>query len=339
MDFSVNQEGDYEPLLQDLKARIRTAQIRASLSVNRELVLLYWGIGRRILEAQRGEGWGSKVVDRLAADLRNAFPDMKGLSRSNILYMRAFAEAWSEESIVQQVVGQIPWGHNIALLEKLKDVEERLWYARATVEHGWSRNVLVIQIESRLYERQGKALTNFERALPAPQSDLAGQLLKDPYNFEFLTLDADAAERELEKGLVDHIRKFLLELGAGFAFVGSQFHLEVGGDDYYLDLLFYHLKLRCYVVIDLKTGKFKPEYAGKMNFYLAVVDDKLRHPDDAPSIGLILCKDRNRVAAEYALRGTSTPMGVAEFRVTETLPDALVSALPTVEQIAREFSD
>lgn len=329
---------EYGPLLDDLKARIRTAQIRAALSVNRELVLLYWGIGRRILDAQRTEGWGAQVIDRLAVDLRSAFPDMKGFSPRNVKYMRAFAEAWPEEPIVQQVVAQIPWGHNVRLLDKLTNPDERLWYARATVEHGWSRNHLVIQIESRLYERQGKALTNFERAFPATQSDLARQILKDPYNFEFLTLDGDAAERELEKGLVDHIRKFLLELGAGFAFVGSQYPLEVGGDDYFIDLLFYHLKLRCYVVIELKTGKFKPEYAGKLNFYLAVVDDLLRHSDDKPTIGLILCKDRNRVAAEYALRGTASPMGVAEYRITEALPEGLLHSLPTVEQIERELS-
>jgi predicted nuclease of restriction endonuclease-like (RecB) superfamily len=332
-------DAGYGPLLEDLKARIRLAQIRAALSVNRELVLLYWSIGQRILEAQKAEGWGAKVIDRLAADLRSAFPDMKGLSRSNLLYMRAFAEAWTDESIVQQVVGQIPWGHNVSLLDKLKSTEGRLWYARAAVEHGWSRNVLVIQIESRLHDRQGKAFTNFERALPPPQSDLARQLLKDPYNFEFLALDGDAAERELEKGLLEHIRKFLLELGAGFAFVGNQYHLEVGGDDYYIDLLFYHLKLRCYVVIELKTGKFKPEYAGKMNFYLAVVDDKLRHPDDAPSIGIILCKDKNQVAAEYALRGVGTPVGVAEFRVTETLPETLQGVLPTAEEFQKELGD
>ena len=329
---------EYGPLLEDLKGRVRAAQVRAALSVNRELVLLYWSVGRRILDAQKAEGWGAKVVDRLAADLRSAFPEMKGFSPRNLKYMRTLAEAWPDEAIVQGVVAQIPWGHNVSLLDKLKDPEERLWYARATVEHGWSRNHLVIQIESGLRARQGRALTNFERALPAPQSDLARELLKDPYNFEFLTLDADAAERELEKGLVDHIRKFLLELGAGFAFVGSQYPLEVGGDDYHIDLLFYHLGLRCYVVIELKTGRFKPEYAGKLNFYLAVVDDKLRHADDAPTIGLILCKDRNRVAAEYALRGTAAPMGVAEFRVTESLPEGLKESLPSIERLERELS-
>lgn len=274
----------------------------------------------------------------MATDLKSAFPKMKGLSPRNLKYMRAFAEAWPEEVIVQQGVAQIPWGHNVVLLDKLKAREERLWYARAALEHGWSRNVLVLQIESGLKKRQGKALTNFAESLPSPQSDLARELLKDPYNFDFLTIGSDAAERELEKGLVEHIRRFLMELGTGFAFVANQYHLEVGDDDYYLDILFYHLKLRCYVVIDLKMGRFKPEYAGKMNFYLAVVDDKLRHPTDAPPIGIILCKDKNRVAAEYALRGVNTPMGVAEYRVTEALPESLQDALPTVEEMERELS-
>jgi predicted nuclease of restriction endonuclease-like (RecB) superfamily len=235
---------------------------------------------------------------------------MRGLSLRNLRYMRSFAEAWADEAILQQAVAKLPWSHNLILLEKLALPEKRLWYARQTVEHGWSRNVLVHQIESRLYERQGKATTNFERALPSAQSDLARELLKDPYNFEFLTLQHDAEERELEKGLLVHIRKFLLELGAGFAFLGSQYHLDVDGEDFYLDLLFYHVKLRCYVVIDLKTGKFKPEYAGKMNFYLAVVDDLLRHPDDAPSIGLVLCKEKSRVRASQrgdADRGLCLP--------------------------------
>ncbi|AIE83935.1 PDDEXK nuclease domain-containing protein [Fimbriimonas ginsengisoli] len=330
---------EYGPFLEDLKERIRTSQLKAVVAVNRELVLLYWQIGKQILAAQATEGWGTKVVERLSTDLRREFPDMKGLSSRNLNYMRAFAEAWPQEPIVQQLVAQLPWGHNVRLLDHLKTPEERTWYAQQTLEFGWSRNVLELQIESRLYERQGKAVTNFHRALPAPQSDLARQLLKDPYNFEFLTLQADAEERLLEKGLVDHIRKFLLELGAGFAFVGSQYHLEVGGEDFYIDLLFYHLKLRCYVVIELKTGKFKPEYAGKLNFYLAVVDDLVRHPDDAPSIGLILCKDKNQVVAEYALRNTTAPIGVSAFQITEALPDLLKDSLPTVEQIERELSN
>jgi len=330
---------DYGPFLEDLKERIRSAQLKAAVAVNRELVLLYWSIGRRILAAQGAEGWGAKVIDRLGADLRSAFPEMKGLSPRNLKYMRAFAEAWPDEPIVQQVVAQIPWGHNVRLLDQLSSPEQRLWYVRHAVEFGWSRNVLVHQIESRLYERQGKAITNFERALPAPQSDLAHQLLKDPYNFEFLTLEQDAKERALERGLVDHIRKFLLELGAGFAFVGNQYHLEIDGEDFYIDLLFYHLKLRCYVVIELKTGKFKPEYAGKLNFYLAVVDDLLRHPDDAPTIGLILCKEKSQVAAEYSLRNMAAPIGVSAYKITEALPDTLKNSLPTIEQLEKELSD
>jgi predicted nuclease of restriction endonuclease-like (RecB) superfamily len=287
----------YETFLQDLKVRIRTAQTRASLAVNRELVLLYWGVGRDILDRQKREGWGAKVIERLASDLRREFPEMKGWSRANLLYMRAFAEAWADGEIVQQLVGQIPWGHNIALLAKLKISEERQWYARKVIEHGWSRPVLVHQIESGLYRRQGKAVTNFQATLPPGQSDLAHETLKDPYVFDFLSIGEEAHERDLERALVKQITSFLLELGAGFSFVGHQYHLEVGGEDFYLDLLFYHLKLRSYVVIELKTGVFKPEYAGKLNFYLSAVDDLLRHESDNPSIGLILCKDKNRLVA------------------------------------------
>jgi len=273
-------------------------------------------------------------VDQLAADLQREFPDVKGFSPRNLRYMRSFAEAWPEEAILQQAAAKIPWFHNCILLDKLQDPHERLWYIQQTIEHGWSRNILVHQIESRLYQRQGKAVTNFERALPSPQSDLAHQLLKDPYNFEFLTLEADAEERLLEKGLIDHIRQFLLELGTGFAFLGSQYHIEFDDEDYFLDLLFYHVKLRCYIVIDLKTGKFKPEYAGKMNFYLAVVDDLLRQPQDNPTVGLILCKQKKELTVEYALRNTATPIGVSEYLVKETLSHEWRTSLPTAEQFA-----
>ena len=329
----------YAEFLQAVKARVQTVQVRAALAVNAELVLLYWGIGRDILIRQQEQGWGAKVIEQLSADLRRAFPTMKGFSRSNLLYMRAFAEAWPDEVIVQQVAGQIPWFHNCVLLDKVKDSAQRLWYVQATREHGWSRNVLVHQIESNLYNRQGKAVTNFERTLPAPQSDLARELLKDPYNFDFLTLGEEAHERDLEGGLLIHVRKFLLELGTGFAFLGSQYHLEFDDEDYYLDLLFYHVKLRCYVVVDLKTGKFKPEYAGKMNFYLAVVDDLLRHPDDRPSVGLILCKEKKTLTVEYALKGTTTPIGVSGYQITEALPKEFAGSLPTVEQFTAELAD
>jgi predicted nuclease of restriction endonuclease-like (RecB) superfamily len=327
----------YEDFLRDLKQRIRTAQVRAVLAVNRELVLLYWQIGRDIVERQDRAGWGAKIIESLSADLRAAFPEMQGFSPRNLKYMKAFAETWPDLSLVQAALAQITWYHNIALLEKTKSAEERLWYARQTVQNGWSRNVLVLQIESGLYRRQGKAQTNFTATLPAPQSDLAQQVLKDPYNFDFLTLAEDARERELESGLLEHLRRFLLELGVGFAFVGSQYPIEVGGEDFRIDMLFYHLKLRCFVVIDLKMGAFQPEYAGKMNFYLSAVDDLLRHPADQPSIGVVLCKSRNAVVAEYALRDTAKPIGISEFLATVNLPAELKGSLPTFEELEAEL--
>jgi predicted nuclease of restriction endonuclease-like (RecB) superfamily len=327
----------YNSFLTELKERIRHAQLRAALSVNRELVLLYWSIGRDILARQKDQGWGAKVVDRLAADLRKAFPEMTGFSPRNLKYMRAFAEAWPDEALVQATLAQITWYHNIALIEKASTADERLWYARQTVENGWSRNVLVHQIESGLYRRQGKALTNFTRTLPAPQSELAQQVVKDPYNFDFLTLGQEAQERELERGLLDHIRDFLLELGVGFAFVGSQYPLEVGGEEFRIDLLFYHLKLRAFVIVDLKMEAFKPEFSGKMNFYLSAADDLLRHPSDQPSIGIIVCKSKNRIVAEYALRDLRKPMGISEYRLTESLPNQLKRSLPSVQQLEAEL--
>jgi predicted nuclease of restriction endonuclease-like (RecB) superfamily len=314
--------------------------VRAVLSVNRELILLYWHIGREILRCQRDEGWGAKVVERLAKDLRAEFPEMRGFSRANLLSMRAFAEVYPDDAIVQKPDGQLPWGQNILLLAKVKNPEQRLWYARQNLEHGWSRAVLSAQVETGAHTRAGKALTNFKQTLPPPQSDLAQQALKDPYVFDFLTLSVDARERELEQGLVDHVQKFLLELGVGFAFVGRQVHLEVGKEDYYLDLLFYHLKLRSYVVIDLKMEPFKPEFAGKMNFYLSAVDDRMRGPQDQPTIGLLLCRDKNRITVEYALRNMAKPIGVAQWRtrLVESLPKNLKGALPSVEDLEKELS-
>lgn len=338
MPLSPSTSSDYQSLLASLKQRIQEAQVRAGLAVNRELVLLYWSIGREILSRQQAEGWGAKVIDSLAQDLRRSFPAMRGLSPRNVKYMRAFAEAWPDEAIVQQLVAQLPWGHNVRILDHLKSQEERTWYAQQTVENGWSRNVLVMQIESGLYHRQGRAVTNFRRALPEPQSDLAQQILKDPYNFDFLTLTAEAKERDVERALLDHIREFLLELGVGFAFVGSQYPLEVAGQDYRIDLLFYHLQLRAFLVIDLKTGPFKPEYAGKMNFYLSAVDDLVKHSSDQPSIGLILCKSKDQIIVEYALRDTAKPMGIAEFRLLEKLPEPLKGSLPSIEELEAELS-
>ncbi len=327
----------YVALVAELKQRIADARLRAALSVNRELVLLYWGIGRDILARQESEGWGAKVVDRLALDLGRAFPEMTGLSARNLKYMRAFAEAWPDPEFVQQVVALLPWGHNVRLLDAVKAAPERAWYARQAIENGWSRNVLIHQIESALFARQGSALTNFTRTLPAGQSELAQQILKDPYSFDFLSLGPEMLERDLERGLIEHLRALILELGKGFAFVGSQYHLEVAGQDYYLDLLFYHLRLRCFVVIELKIEDFKPEFAGKMNFYLSAVDDQLRHPDDQPTIGIILCKGRNEVVVEYSLRDTAKPMGVAQYTVSPSLPSRLQRDLPTIEELGREF--
>jgi predicted nuclease of restriction endonuclease-like (RecB) superfamily len=327
----------YDEFLTDLKSRIQTAQVRAGLAVNRELVLLYWNIGREILARQAAQGWGSKVIHQLAKDLKSAFPEMKGFSRTNLLYMRLFAETYSDQEFVQQVVGQIPWGHNVRILDKVSDHEQAEFYIRQTIENGWSRNILELQIASDLYNRQGKAVTNFTKTLPAAQSDLAQNILKDPYNFDFLTLDAEAHERDLERGLIENIRKFLLELGVGFSFVGSQYHLEVGGQDFYLDLLFYHLRLRSFVVIDLKMTEFKPEYAGKMNFYLSAVDDILKHESDQPSIGLILCRTPGGIVAEYALRDLNKPIGVSGFQITEALPVELEGSLPTVEELESEL--
>lgn len=342
----------YGELLSDLKTRIAAARVKAALAVNRELIDLYWHIGRSIVQRQRDEGWGKAVVDRLAGDLRGAFPGVGGFSRQNIWKMRGFYLAWTEEVTIlsqpvreldgtnlPQAVAEIPWGHNTELLFKLKDPARRLWYARKTIEHGWSRSILISQIESNLYGRSGKAINNFDRTLPPPQSDLAGEILKDPYNFDFLTLADDAHERDVERGLLEHLKRFFLELGTGFAFVGQQYHLQVGGRDFYLDLLFYHLKLRAYVVIDLKHRDFEPEFAGKMNFYLSAADDLIRDArHDGPSVGLPLCKSRDRLVVEYALRDTAKPIGVAEYHTGRTLPEPMKHVLPSPEQLEAELS-
>ena len=328
----------YSDWLIDLKGRIHAAQQRATLAVNRELVLLYWQIGHDILTRQAEQGWGSKVIDRLAQDLRAAFPRMKGFSPRNLKYMRAFAEAWPDAEFVQQAAAQLPWGHNVVLLDKLPGPETRHWYIAQAIENNWSRNSLVMQIENRLLERSGKAVSNFETHLPKPQSDLARESLKDPYRFDFLSLALDAQERDIENALIKHVTDFLLELGAGFAFVGQQVLLDVGGDEFFVDLLFYHVKLRCYVVIELKAGKFKPEHLGKLSFYLAAVDAQLKHPQDGPTIGLLLCKSKNEVVAEYALRDNNRPIGVAEYQLVESLPAELRTSLPSIEQIERELA-
>lgn len=327
----------YSALLAELKQRIRSARLRTVVSVNGELILLYWSMGRDIVARQRAEGWGAKVITRLAADLHRAFPDMTGISARNLGYMRSFADAWPDHEFVQQVAAKLPWGHNTLLLQSVKPVAEREWYARQALNNGWSRSVLTHQIESDLFNRQGHALTNFTRTLPSEQSELAQQLIKDPYSFEFLSLAADMQERDLQRGLLEHLRSLILELGKGFAFVGSQFPIEVGGQDYFIDLLFYHLRLRCFVVIELKVEGFKPEFAGKMNFYLSAVDANLRQAEDQPSIGIILCKSRNEIVVEYALRDSSKPMGVAQYLFSAALPERLKYDLPTVEDLEPEF--
>lgn len=328
---------EYAEFIETLKLEIRQTQVKAALSVNRELVLLYWRIGKSILAKQKELGWGAKVVEQISRDLRLEFPMMKGFSPRNVKYMRALAENYADEQFVQQVVAQIPWGHNVRILDKIKDQAEREFYIRKTIENGWSRNALEIQIETGLHLRQGKAITNFELTLPKPQSDLANEILKSPYNFDFLGLGDEAQEREIEAAMMRHIRDYLLELGVGFAFVGSQYRLEVAGDEFFIDQLFYHLKLRSFLVLELKAGKFKPEYLGKLNFYLSAVDDLLRQEGDAPSIGLILCRGENQTVVEYALRDMAKPIGVSHYELTKILPENLRGNLPTIEEIEAEL--
>ena len=303
------------------------------------MVMLYWEIGATILKRQRREGWGAKVIDRLGADLRKAFPEMKGFSTRNLISMRGFAETYRDPAIVKQVVSQLPWGQVLRLLQLVKDASARLWYARASVREGWGRSTLEMQVRAKAHLRHGKAVNNFGATLSPVESDVAAQVFKDPYLFDFLGTADPRREREVEQALVDHIQRFLLELGAGFAFVGRQVHLEVEESDYYIDLLFYHLKLRCYVVVELKAGRFEPAFVGQLNLYLSVVDDLLRHPDDKPTIGLLLCWSKNRVIVEYALRGLARPIGVAawEDSLVATLPEELRGSLPTVEEIEAEL--
>ncbi|OGV68209.1 MAG: hypothetical protein A2498_15050 [Lentisphaerae bacterium RIFOXYC12_FULL_60_16] len=326
---------NYGETLTHLKELVRQTRLKAVLAANETMVLAYREMGQTILQRQASAGWGAKVIDRLSADLRREFPDMEGLSPRNLKYMRAFAAAWPDQAIVQRVIAQIPWRQNIALLERLEDAATRLWYARQTIEYGWSQPILCMQIELKAHTRQGKAITNFPATLPPADSDMAAQVFKDPYLFDFLGTADPRREREVEQALVDHIQRFLLELGAGFAFVGRQVYLEVGSKDFFLDLLFYHLKLRRFVVVELKAVPFDPGFAGKMNLYLSAVDDLLRHPDDQPSIGLLLCRSKDKLVVEYALRDIKKPIGVADWETTlvKSLPKDLKSSLPTIKEI------
>jgi predicted nuclease of restriction endonuclease-like (RecB) superfamily len=330
---------DYPTFLTDLKVRIRQAQLKASLSVNRELVLLYWNIGRDIITNQEKLGWGSKVIDQLSHDIRKEFPHMKGFSVRNLKYMQAFAIAYPDIEFVQQLAAQLPWFHLCLLITRIKNRDERLFYLHKAIEHGWSRSILTHQIDLNLYNRQGKAITNFSHTLPSPSSDLARETLKDPYIFDFLALSEEAQERDLEDALISHIQQFLLELGIGFAFLGRQYPLSVGNQDFYLDLLFYHTRLHCYVVIELKAHEFKPEYAGKLNFYLSAVDDLIRQEGDNPTIGILLCREKNRAIAEYALRDIQKPIGVSEYQLTRALSEDLKERLPSVEDMERIIAE
>lgn len=323
----------YADWLASIKARVQAAQTRAVLAVHAEQIGLYLDIGGSILDKQAEEGWGKGVVERLAADLHSAFPEAKGFSVANLRHMRKLAEVCRDDANLSQLVRDLPWGHNLVLLYQLKAPEARLWYAREAVAHGWSRNILTLQIEKQLFERQGKAISNFAVALPAPDSELVQQATKDPYIFDFLGVGQEARERDIENALTEHITRFLLELGAGFAYVGRQVPLEVGGEDFFIDLLFYHLKLRCYVVLELKAAPFKPEHAGKLNFYLSAVDSQMRLPADNPTVGMLLCKTKNDVVAEYALKDVEKPIGIAEYRLTAAIPENLRGSLPTIEEL------
>ncbi len=333
--------GWYPDLFASVAGHVRLGRQRAISAINRELIKTYWAIGRDILDRQHDEGWGAKVIDRLSADLSERFPGARGYSARNLKYMRAFAAAWPEPAIVQRSAAQLPWRHHQLLLDKLDSADQRLWYAAAALDGGWSRDVLALHIEQRLRERSGRAINNFAATLPPEESDLAEQAMRDPYVFDFAGIEDGRREREVERLLIEHVEKFLLALGQGFAFVGRQVRMQVGGDDFYADLLFYHLKLRCYVVIELKAAKFEPGFLGQLSFYMAVIDDLMAHSDDKPTIGLLLCKTKNNVVAEYALRGYVAPIGVAQWtaEIGESLPPEIVSSLPTTDELEAEFAD
>jgi predicted nuclease of restriction endonuclease-like (RecB) superfamily len=329
---------DYADWLTEIKQRIQGARQRAVLAANEEQIRLYHGIGVDILGRQCRQGWGAKVIERLSSDLRDTFPDMRGLSPANLKYMRFFAQECPDRLIGQQSADQLPWFHIVTIITKVRDSSTREWYAREALQQSWGRETLAIQIKSQLHLRQGAAVTNFNQRLAQPQAGLASQILKDPYHFDFLGLGDEAQERDIESALMRHITRFLLELGAGFAFVGRQFRLEVAGDEFFIDLLFYHTRLKCYVVVELKANAFKPEHAGQLNFYLSAVDAQLKAPDDKPTIGLLLCRTQNRLVAEYALSGIDKPIGVAEYQLVRALPKPLDTSLPSIEEIETELS-
>lgn len=360
---------DYRQWIVFIKERIQSSQIKAAVAVNRELLELYWYLGQQILEKQQSAKWGDGFLEQMSRDLLAEFPTMKGFSKRNLELIRQWFSFWMQapeivqqaaglnakqpvsqldhsaypsavpksQPIVPQLVSQIPWGHNILIIQKLSSPDDALFYVQKTIENNWSRAVLTHQIESGLHLREGQAINNFAATLPKPDSDLAKQLLRDPYNFDFLTLTERHSERELEDGLTDHLAKFLMELGAGFAYVGRQYHIVVDGEGYYIDLLFYHLRLHCYVVVELKVEKFKPEHAGKLTFYVSAVDSQVRTPVDGPTLGILICKSKSDITVEYSLRDVNKPIGVSEYQITENLPEQLKSSLPTIEQIEAEL--
>lgn len=341
-DDSLRLNQDYKHFLTDIKTRLQTAQIRAAQAVNSELVKFYWELGNDLIEKQKSHQWGSHFLEQFSHDMRQAFPEMQGFSKRNLEYMRRFAQLYPRIEFAKQPVSQLPWGHIVRLMQMVKNAHEREWYAIQTIKNGWSRTVLEMQIESELYERQaesGKKINNFHKQLPALQSDLANEMLKDPYNFDFLTIQGKARERVIEDALVTHIRDFLIELGQGFALVGSQVPLTFDDQEFFVDLLFYHLHLRAFVVIELKATKFKPEHTGQLGFYMAAVDDLMRKEGDNQTIGIILCKSKHKVVAEYALRNMNAPIGISEYKLAKALPKELKANLPSVEEIEAELNE
>jgi len=340
MEGALKHNADYQNWLDQIKTKIKTAQYRAALSVHSVLLELYWEMGKEIVEKQKVEAWGSGFIEQFAADLRKSFPDIKGFSKRNVYAIRQWYLFYSERfEFVPQAVAQIPWGHNRLILTKIKSVEEALFYAQATLRNGWGRDSLEIQIDKKYHLKQGNSTTNFEMTLPSPQSELARETIKDPYDFDFLGLEDDALEKEIETELTKHITEFLIELGKGFAYVGRQYAIRVSEKDYYIDLLFYHLELRCYVVVELKAGVFKPEHAGKLNFYLSAVDSLVKRKEDNPTIGILLCKKKDRVEAEFALRDINKPIGISDYLLTKAVPQEIMTKLPTVEQLENELSE
>ena len=327
----------YSDWLKEVKERIRQARIKVALAANSELLFFYWDLGKMMDEISATAQWGNNWLQKLSKDLRDEFSDMDGFSKTNLYNIKRLYLFYKADEIFHQLGGKIPWRHHVEIFTKAKSLPEAHFYIQQTIENGWSRDVLALQIKSQLYQRQGKSITNFKNTLPEPLSDLAQQTLKDPYVFDFLTMSKPFHEKDVERQLINHITKFLLELGKGFAFIGQQYHLEVGETDYYIDLLFYHTKLKCYVVIELKNTKFVPEYAGKLNFYLSAVDSLVKDESDNPTIGILLCRDKNNFETEFALRDINKPIGVSEFQLTEILPDELKSSLPSIEDIENEL--